>query len=121
MSKEEQEAIRKINNIIQEWTDMRMDANDALELLLPLLKIITSYFERVQDLELKSPGEEKKSLYEDLEKDLDKENGDPALFNPEKEKGAEELLEEKSKEEEEDLFTRKNDEEEESDTEEEES
>ena len=77
MSKEEaQEAVRKINNIIEQWTENRLDANSTLELLLPLLETVISYFEKEE-----TPGEEKKSLYEDLEKDLDKEDGDPPLFS----------------------------------------
>lgn len=105
MSKEEiQEAIRKINNIMQEWTDMRMDANDALELLAPLFKIVTSYFD------LDPAAEEKRSMYEDLEEGLESETEENLkMYDPDKKK--EELLKEKSKKEEKDLFGRKDEEE----------
>lgn len=84
MSKEQaQEALRKMNNIIDQWTDMRMDANDACELLLPLLKTVTSYFdldpaaesssdlnlEKAEDLETPEAEEDEakeKMLQEDL-------------------------------------------------------
>ena len=97
MSKEEaQEALVRANRIIDQWTDMKLDANDALELLLPLLQTLISYF----DLEQIPAGEEKKSLYEDLEKDLDLEDGDSPVFEPESQQ-------------QEDLFSKEEEEEEE--------
>jgi hypothetical protein len=104
MNKEEaQEAIRKISNIIDQWTDMRMDANDALELLLPLLKTVTSYFD------LDPAAEKKRSMYEDLEEGLESETEENLkMYDPEEK---EELQKEKSKEKEKDLFGRKDEEE----------
>jgi len=79
MSKEQaQEAIIQISNIVDQWTDMNLDANDALELLAPLLKTVITYFDldptgddekksnEKHELDLKTydPGE--KELQEDL-------------------------------------------------------
>jgi len=71
MSKELKEAIRKISNIVDQWTDMKLDANYALELLLPLLKTVTSYFEgedraaeSSSDPNLETPGAEEYELVE---------------------------------------------------------
>lgn len=89
MSKELQEALRKISNIIDQWTDMRMDANDALELLVPLLETVTAYFQKE---ETPAVGE-KKSLYEDLEKGLEDEKlEDLETYEPEEDLELEEDL-----------------------------
>lgn len=109
MNKEEAKlASEKLDQLLEKWREDEISDIEFCEFAIPHIKMISAYFEKEE-----TPGEEKKkSLYEDLEKDLDKEDGDPALFDPEKEKEAEEMLEGK----EEDL-----EKEEESDTEEEES
>lgn len=99
MSKEEaMEALRKMNNIIDQWTDMKLDANDALELIAPLLATVTAYFEKEE-----TPGE-KKTLFQDLEEGLEDEKlEDLETYEPE-----EDL---KLEQEEEDLFKKKKEEE----------
>lgn len=92
MSKEQaQEAIRKISNIIDQWTEMRMDANDALELLAPLLAILTSYLDLEQipaagsssDPNLETPGAEEYEVEKEELQDSEPEPGD--LFSKESE------------------------------------
>jgi len=73
------EDLRKMNNIIDQWEKNELESYEAMEMISPLLKTIAAYL----DLEQIPGSEEKKSLYEDLEKDLDKENGDPPVFEPE--------------------------------------
>jgi len=48
---EAKEAIKRIDRIIQEWGENRLGDHETIELLIPDLKIITTYFERTQDPE----------------------------------------------------------------------
>lgn len=97
MSKEQiQEAIIQISNIIDQWTSMNLDANDALELLEPLLRTVITYFD------LDPTGDEKKSLYEDLEKGLEEEKlEDLETYDPGLDKEQEDLFPKNKEEEEE--------------------
>jgi len=45
------EAIKRIEKIIQKWEEKWLDAREALELLVPDLKTIICYVERIQDPE----------------------------------------------------------------------
>ena len=45
------EAIKRMDKIIQQWEENWLDAREALELLVPDLKIIICYVERIQDSE----------------------------------------------------------------------
>ena len=45
------EAIKRMDKIIQQWEEHWLDAREALELLVPDLKIIICYVERIQDPE----------------------------------------------------------------------
>jgi len=51
MKNEAKEAIRRVDRIIQEWEENRIGDHETIELLIPDLKIITTYFERTQDPE----------------------------------------------------------------------
>ena len=48
---EAREAFKRIERIIQEWEENWLADHETIELLIPDLKIITTYFERTQDLE----------------------------------------------------------------------
>jgi len=45
------EAIKRMDKIIQQWEENWLDAREALELLVPDLKIIICYVERIQNPE----------------------------------------------------------------------
>jgi len=45
------EAIKRMDKIIQQWEEHWLDAREALELLVPDLKTIICYVERIQDPE----------------------------------------------------------------------
>jgi len=47
--KEAREAIKKIDKIIQEWEESWLDSRETLELLIPYVKTIITYLERIQD------------------------------------------------------------------------
>jgi len=49
--KEAKEAIKRIDKIIQEWEEHWIDSREALELIVPDLKTIICYVERIQDSE----------------------------------------------------------------------
>ena len=51
MKNEAKEAIKRIDKVIQQWEENWLDSREVLELLIPDLKIITTYFERTQDSE----------------------------------------------------------------------
>jgi len=98
MNKEEaKKALIQASRIIDQWEKNELDSREAMEMICPLLKTIAAYL----DLESAAPAGEKKSLYEDLEKDLDKEDGDPPLFEPGKDLELEQDLFPKEEEEEE--------------------
>jgi len=48
MENEAKEAIKRVDKIIQEWEENRIEAYEALELLVPDLKTIICYFEMIQ-------------------------------------------------------------------------
>ena len=41
-------AIKRIENIIQKWEDHWIDSREALELIVPDLKMLICYVERIQ-------------------------------------------------------------------------
>jgi len=45
------EAIKRIDKIIQQWEEHWIDSREALELIVPDLKTIICYVERIQDSE----------------------------------------------------------------------
>ena len=93
-----QEAIRKISNIVDQWTDMRMDANDALELLLPELKIVISYFDLDPAAGSSSdPNLEKAESEETPGDEVEKEELQEDLFSKEESESEKEDDESKSK------------------------
>jgi len=47
---EGKEATKGIDRIIQEWEENRVGSHEAIELLIPDLKTIVSYFEIIQDV-----------------------------------------------------------------------
>ena len=49
MKNEAKEAIKRIEKIIQEWEENWIESREALELLIPDLKTIICYFERIQN------------------------------------------------------------------------
>jgi len=57
LQKEENETIKRIDKIIQEWEETWLDSGKMVELLVPDLKKIICFFERIQD-ELKKALEE---------------------------------------------------------------
>jgi len=46
---EASEAIKRVKRIIQKWEENWLKNHEALELLIPDLKTIICYFERIQD------------------------------------------------------------------------
>jgi len=46
---EASEAIKRVERIIQKWEENWLKNHEALELLIPDLKTIICYFERIQD------------------------------------------------------------------------
>ena len=42
------EAIKRISNVIQKWEEHWIESREAIELLVPDLKTIICYFERIQ-------------------------------------------------------------------------
>jgi len=56
LQKEENEAIKRIDKIIQEWENL-LESREMVELLVPDLKKIICFFDRIQD-ELKKVLEE---------------------------------------------------------------
>ncbi len=46
---ETSEAIKRVERIIWEWEENWLDAREALELLVPDMKTIICYVERIQD------------------------------------------------------------------------
>ena len=48
MENEAKEAIKRVDKIIQEWEENRIEAYEALELLVLDLKTIICYFEMIQ-------------------------------------------------------------------------
>jgi len=48
---EAREAIKRIDKILQEWEENWIESREVIELLLPDLKIIICYFERIQNSE----------------------------------------------------------------------
>ena len=48
MKNEAAEAIKRIDKIIQEWEENRLGSREALELLVPDLKTVICYVERIQ-------------------------------------------------------------------------
>lgn len=46
---EAKEAIKRIDRIIQQWEESWLDSREAIEVLIPDLKTIIYYFERIQD------------------------------------------------------------------------
>ena len=48
---ETSEAIKRVERIIQKWEEHWLDSCEALELIVPDLKTIICYFERIQDPE----------------------------------------------------------------------
>ena len=67
---EAKSALRKMNNIIDQWEKNELESREAMELIAPLLATVKAYFEKE---ETPAPAGEKKSLYEDLEKGLEDE------------------------------------------------
>jgi len=51
MKNEAIEAIRRVDRIIQEWEENRLGSREALELLVPDLKTVVCYVERIQNPE----------------------------------------------------------------------
>jgi len=51
MKNEAIEAIRRVDRIIQEWEENRIGDHEMVELLVPDLRTIICYFERLQDKE----------------------------------------------------------------------
>jgi len=49
MKNEAKEAIKRVDRIIQEWEENRIGDHETIELLIPDLKIIITYFERTQN------------------------------------------------------------------------
>ena len=49
MKNEAKEAIKRIDKIIQEWEENRIGDHETVELLVPDLKTIICYFERIQN------------------------------------------------------------------------
>ena len=49
MKNEVNEAVKRIDRIIQEWEENWLESREALELLAPNLKTIICYIERIQD------------------------------------------------------------------------
>lgn len=45
---EAREAIKRIERIIQEWEENYIDSREAIELLVPDLKMLICYVERIQ-------------------------------------------------------------------------
>jgi len=48
---EAKQAVKRIDKIIQEWEENWLESREAIELLIPDLKIITTYFDKIQDPE----------------------------------------------------------------------
>ncbi len=48
---EASEAIKRVERIIREWEETWLDSREAIEMLIPDLKIIITYFERTKDSE----------------------------------------------------------------------
>ena len=51
MKNEASEAIKRIDKIIQQWEEHSLDSREALELLVPDLKTVICYVERIQNPE----------------------------------------------------------------------
>ena len=49
MKNEAAEAIKRIDKIIQEWEENNIESREMIELMVPDLRIIICYFERIQD------------------------------------------------------------------------
>lgn len=49
MKNEATEAIKRVERIIQEWEENWLESREAIELLVPDLKTIICYFEKIQD------------------------------------------------------------------------
>lgn len=49
MKNEAAEAIKRVERIIREWEETWLDSREAIELLVPDLKTIICYFEKIQD------------------------------------------------------------------------
>lgn len=113
MNKEEaKEAIRKISNIIDQWTDMKLDDRDTLELLEPLLQTLITYFDldpagekklnedqesglKLRSEDLETPGAEESEVKKEELQDSESESGD--LFSKEESGDLEAKDESKSK------------------------
>ena len=48
---ETSEAIKRVERIIQEWEEHWLDSREVLEMIVPDLKTIICYFEKIQDPE----------------------------------------------------------------------
>jgi len=48
---EVKEAIKRINKILQKWDDHWLDTREALEMIVPDIKTLICYFEKIQDSE----------------------------------------------------------------------
>jgi len=46
---EAKEAIKRVDRIIQEWEEKNMESREMVKLLVPDLKTIICYFERIQN------------------------------------------------------------------------
>ncbi|TET25638.1 MAG: hypothetical protein E3J76_01150 [Candidatus Aminicenantes bacterium] len=69
---ETSEAIKRVERIIQKWEEHWLDSREALELLVPDLKTIICYFEKIQDPE-KGVVIEEKGINNQEEKEEGKE------------------------------------------------
>ena len=89
---EASEAVKRIDKIIQEWEENRIGDHETIELLIPDLKTIICYVEKIQDkadeacYKKKNDMEEnKRNLCRDLEEELDDEAGREFLVPEEEE------------------------------------
>jgi len=89
---EASEAVKRIDKIIQEWEENWIESREALELLIPDLKTIICYVERIQNKanevdckKRKDMEENKRNLCRNLEEELDDEAGRKLLVPEEEE------------------------------------
>lgn len=66
--KETSEAIKRIDRLIQEWEENYIDGREMVVLLMPDLKTIICYFERIQIPKKKEVREMERSLYKLMKK-----------------------------------------------------
>ena len=81
-------ASEKLDQLLEKWREDEISDIEFCEFAIPHISMISTYFEKEET----PAAEEKKTMYEDLEKDLDLEDGDPPLFEPEPEAEQEDLF-----------------------------